>query len=121
MSDVRPGFDDSISNEERTEIHELMARYCWASDTGDVDLLLSLYVPDGTFTGGAGTARGHQELQRQLESRPHDRFGTQHTVTNVVLWRKDDAIQAASYCVIVGPAEGDSVIRTRGRYRDEIV
>ena len=115
------GFDDSISAEDRSEIHELIARYCWAADTGDVKLMLSLYAPDGSFSGRGGAVIGHDALQRQLEGRAPDRYGTQHTVTNIVLWREDNSIQATAYCVIVGPTDDGSVIRTRGFYRDRIV
>jgi uncharacterized protein (TIGR02246 family) len=118
---IPSGFDDSISAQDRAEIHELISRYCWASDTGDVELLLSLYAPDGSFSGRGGTVNGHKELQFQLEERPPDRYGTQHTVTNIVLWQEDDAIQATSYCLIAGPTDDGSVIRTRGFYRDQIV
>jgi hypothetical protein len=118
---VPSGYDDSISAEDRLEIHELNSRYAWASDTGDVELLLSLYAVDGSFSGRGGTVKGHDELRRQLEERPPDRYGTQHTVTNIVLWRQNESVQATSYCVIVGPTDDGSLIRTRGFYRDQIV
>jgi len=118
---IPSGFNSSISAEDRSEIQELHARYCWASDTGDVELLLSLYAPDGSFSGRGGTVKGHEELQRQLDGRPPARFGTQHNITNIVLWREDDSIQATSYCLIVGPSDDGSVISIRGFYRDRIV
>ena len=49
--------------EDRVEIEELMARYAWALDTGDLDGYADCFHPDGWLEGGSdprhdGTAFG---------------------------------------------------------------
>src|SRR5690348_9181238 len=65
------------SPEDRTEIYELYARYCWALDTGDTDGYVALFTEDGeaseeSRSGAIEVYRGHQEI-RKLVRRFHER------------------------------------------------
>lgn len=65
------------SAEDRIEIDELYARYCWALDTGDTEGYIALFTPDGeaseeTSSGATEVYKGRDEI-RKLVRKFHDR------------------------------------------------
>lgn len=79
------------SLEDRLQIYELYARYCWALDTGDTDGYVALFTEDAEVTeetrdGGIDIRRGPQEI-RQLVLKFHQRPdfpGHQHQMAQFV-------------------------------------
>jgi len=65
------------SPEDRTEIYELYARYCWALDTGDTEAYVALFTEDGeaseeTRSGAIEVYKGPEQI-RKLVRKFHER------------------------------------------------
>jgi hypothetical protein len=77
--------------QDRLEILELYARYCWALDTGDTDGYVALFTQDAEATeqtrdGGLEVRSGHaqiRELVLKFHRRP-DFPGHQHQMSQLV-------------------------------------
>jgi hypothetical protein len=81
----RPSVEDTLL------IHDLVARYSWALDTGDTDSYVRLYAPDGvvleTRPEGVREARGRDAI-RELVLRFHSDIafpGRQHRSSQLVI------------------------------------
>src|SRR5262249_41968196 len=90
-----------LSFEDRAEIHELIARYNRAMDSGAVRDWVDTFVPDGEFDGIVGQFRGHEELLRFAErywAEPqYEKFRhAQHWVNNVIVEGEGD--RATLFC-----------------------
>lgn len=80
-----------LSEQDRLEILELYARYCWALDTGDTDGYVALFTIDAEATeetrdGGLEVRKGHAEI-RKLVLKFHERPdfpGHQHQMSQFV-------------------------------------
>jgi uncharacterized protein (TIGR02246 family) len=112
---------DSISAADRLAVHELVARYAWALDTSDADLMASVFTPDGSFTGDVATYSGHAQLRAWVASRSAELRATQHVVSNLMLRAVADAIEERSLCLIVGPAGGHFGVQSSGYYEGRVV
>jgi hypothetical protein len=78
------------SLQDRLEIQDLYARYCWALDTGDTDAYVALFTEDAEATeetpNGVESRRGHAEI-RKLVLKFHRRAdfpGHQHHMSQFV-------------------------------------
>jgi hypothetical protein len=79
------------SVQDRLEIQELYARYCWALDTGDTDGYVALFTEDAEATeetrgGGLEVRKGRPEIRR-LVLKFHERGdfpGHQHQMAQFV-------------------------------------
>jgi uncharacterized protein (TIGR02246 family) len=111
--------DESLTATDRLDVQELIATYNWAMDAYDADLLVSTYIPDGVFVGGAGTFTGHDELREQVAMQHH--ANSQQFTSNYTLRREGDAILASCYCIIVVQEGEKSFIQISGYYHDRIV
>lgn len=114
--------------EDRFAIQDLLARYAWALDTGDVDALVACFVPDGVLIEDvfeeADHWRGHDELRRLGEHyRSVPNFpGRQHHVTQVQIdgagaWRAVRSFTFVTEC----RGEPPYVVRFAGYYEDQVV
>jgi hypothetical protein len=55
---------EALSTEDRLDIQDLYARYAWALDTGNIDELVNVFLPDGTIDTGKGAEiRGHDAIR----------------------------------------------------------
>ena len=54
--------ETTISVQDRSAIHDLMARYAWCLDRGDLDGLAAIFTPDGTIHS-ATTGRGFAGME----------------------------------------------------------
>jgi hypothetical protein len=110
-----------ISDGDRLAIHELVARYAWALDTSDPDLMVSVFTPDGSFTGDVATYSGHAALRAWVASRSPELRATQHFVSNLMLTQEENAIQERSLCLIVGPGLSKLEVQSSGYYVGRVV
>ena len=112
---------DSLSTEDRLAVQELVARYAWALDTSDPDLMVSLFTPDGTFVGELGSYTGGAELRAWVEARDQSLRATQHVVSNLMLSLNGGEIVERSLCLIVGPIGTGAAVQSSGFYRGRVV
>lgn len=86
-----------LSAEDRLEILELLAKYCWAIDCDDGPAWASTFVPDGVFYSllldrsftGYDELVGMIETLKQRRTEGHDR-NLLHVPANVVLEPRED-------------------------------
>ncbi len=118
-----------ISLEERQEIYDILARYVWGMDTGDIEGVVATFTPDGVvqdvtgkhWDAAAGGARG---FATHFLTRPNRRGG-QHHVQHLFIDAAEggEAYRVTSYWVsLQWDAEGDrKAIRAMGSYVDTCV
>ena len=117
-----------ISLEDRQEIYDVLARYVWSMDTGDIEGVVATFTPDGVvkdvtgkrWDAAAGGARG---FATYFLTRPNRRGG-QHHVQHLFVEKADGGgYRVTSYWVsIQWDTEGDrKSIRAMGSYVDTCV
>ncbi len=79
-----------VSLEDRVEIEELMARYCWALDTGDFEGYADCFAEDGWLAHWPqGKCVGREGLKRATQSlwydKPNAYLGRQHRFSAVLM------------------------------------
>jgi hypothetical protein len=128
-----------LSAEDRLEILELLARYCWAIDCDDGSAWAATFTPDGVFHSLLldRSFSGHDELvgmietlkQRRLEGPDRNLI---HVPANVVLEPRDDG-KVRLVAQLLGPRRraddgadfaigwyDDVVVRTDDGWRFEV-
>jgi uncharacterized protein (TIGR02246 family) len=121
---------------DRAEIQDLMWRYARALDSLNEDAYAAVFTPDGSFTSGANTSKGHDALKKiviDVEKRRTEREAKgepkspamHHVITNanVVFIDKDNA-RHYSYWMTVFAAGGQQTpprVAAAGRSVDELV
>ncbi|SFV07981.1 nuclear transport factor 2 family protein [Pseudoduganella namucuonensis] len=114
--------------EDRFAIEDLIARYAWALDTGDVDALVACFVPDGAVIEDvfeeADHWRGHAELRRLGEHyRNVPNFpGRQHHVTQIQISGAGGKRAVRSFAFVSEcQNEPPFPVRFAGYYEDQVV
>lgn len=110
---------------DRLAIHELLARYAWALDTGDEAAFLACFADDGELVWDVfdepGRWRGPAALQRFIayfRSRPES-AGRQHHVGNVVLDATPDGVLSKAYVLVaLRDGAGPHRLNVMGWYED---
>lgn len=108
----------------RDEIEQLRARYCWAYDDGEPEVLGALFTPDGTVDlGDWGVFRGTDEIVAGFRAQvrgPGDPLRTLHTLSVPVIDIDGDQATGQWYVVVYHvPRAGDAhPVRFVGRYFD---
>ena len=115
----------ALTNDDKTEIRELVSRYNKAIDTGDADGYAATFTADGEFVGIVGTFKGRDELRAfaaDYATNPDmaDFASAQHWVTNLVVDGGGDDATAFSHLMMVKPdGEAGSIILV-GHYDDTL-
>lgn len=91
--------------EDRLDIEELFAKYCWGMNTGDIDAVLACFTADAVMIYPPhAPVQGHQKIRASVEdtwySRPGWFVGRQHLATNFVMSRQDDGVRVKAYWTI---------------------
>lgn len=118
-----------LSPEDRFAIQDLLARYAWALDTGDVDALVACFHPDGVLVEEVfedpDVWEGHAGIRRLAEHyRAIPNFpGRQHHVSNLLVGlRPDGSVHARSFALVTEcQGEPPYALRFCGYYDDELV
>ena len=116
-----------LSAIDRLEIHERLARYAWALDTGDVEAFVDCFHPDGELLWdsfelparwrGAASLRGFCAYFRALPGSA----GRQHHVTNVIVEPVDNGARVRSYVVVILRQPDGSVATTVLGWYDDLL
>ena len=128
MSDTS-GSEARLSAEDRLEILELLARYCWAIDCDDGPAWAATFTPDGVFHSlllnrsfsGRDELIGMIETLKQRRVEGHDR-NVIHVPANVVLEPRDDG-KVRLVAQLLGPRKdaNDQADFAIGWYDDVVV
>jgi SnoaL-like domain len=129
---ARPGSHRASPEGLREELalHDLIARYAYAADQGDVDGVARFFTNDFVIHGPRGTVSGEAAVRAFYEKVRQDAPGAIHVFSNVVI-RLDDDFQSGriTYYVyaILQPADKpafavsglvvDDVVKTTGEWR----
>jgi len=100
-----------VSVEDRTEVYEVCARYCWYVDEGDSDAWVDLWTEDGVFAGVTPEPLRGREA---LKSVPATSIagGCRHNLVNIRMEYGDteDDIILHGYNVVFSWAAGGAII-----------
>jgi hypothetical protein len=118
---------DALSTQDRLDIQQLIARYAWALDTGDVDAFVRCFTGDGELRwdafdtplrwSGAGELRYFIEGLRSLP----DSAGRQHHVSNLLVEPVGDGARARAFVMVtLRRADGSLAAHVAGYYEDEL-
>ncbi|MFN0089338.1 MAG: nuclear transport factor 2 family protein [Acidimicrobiales bacterium] len=114
-----------LDTADRFEIHELVARYNKAIDTGDADGWAATFTADGVFDGIAGVFTGREELAgfvKTYASDPQyaDWAASQHWTTNLVIDGDGGEARLFAHVKMVKPEPDGGRIILVGWYEDEL-
>ncbi len=126
-----------VSVEDRLAIHDLIARYGWSLDTGDVEGFVDCFTPDGVLCedvfetpdtfAGRDAIRGMASFFAGLPMFP----GRQHHVTSILIEGAAPRCRVRAYCLVTDANAGfaggaafcghydDQVVKQDGRWRFE--
>lgn len=122
MPNNQPSFEDKFA------IHELLSKYAWTFDTGDVDGFVSCFTDDATLCEDAfdtpdrwiGSA-GIRAMAEFFFSRPSFP-GRQHHVSHIMVDGNHEQCQVRSFCFVTDcKGEPPYLIRFTGYYEDVVV
>lgn len=116
---------NAIAAADQLAIHDVIARYAWALDTGDVEGFVACFCTDGELVWDAfehpQSWRGENALRhfatffRALPSSA----GRQHHVSNIILTPHAEGIAARSYvAVALRQGDGPHALHVMGWYED---
>ena len=114
-----PASSNTLSFQDRFEIHELFARYSQALDMGNgEELVKNVFAPNGIFHDPSLCLIGSEELRKGLASHPSHVRTSQHFPNNIVITEgSGNRAKTHSYVIVFG-AKGTM---TFGTYHDSLV
>jgi hypothetical protein len=116
-----------LSLSDRAAIHDLLARYAWALDTGDIEALLDCFVPDAVVIEEVfedpDRWEGHtgiRQLAEHYRGTP-DFPGRQHHVSQVLVSGQAPRCAVRSFAFVTEcRGEPPYLLRFAGYYEDEV-
>lgn len=102
----------------KSDIHDVLMRYCRGVDRRDIDLIISAFHPDAIIDHGRGD-ESLQELAATIVA--GEQRGMMHFIGNEYVELDDDRAYSETYFVSISTVthEGTDATRTRGgRYLD---
>lgn len=118
----------SLSVEDRLAIQDLLARYAWALDTGDVDGLVACFAPEAVVIEDVFEEpdrwEGHEGIRRLAEHyRNAPGFpGRQHHVSQCLMEGDGERASAKSFAFVTEcHGEPPYTLRFTGYYEDKLV
>jgi uncharacterized protein (TIGR02246 family) len=110
----------ALTTDDIVAIHQLYSEYCHAIDEGDGEAFGACFVPDGKLGSGGPALEGREALARFASKIPSRTPGVRHAVTNVHARGDGDRAEGRAYFVGYTALGGEVVVRTTGRYRDDL-
>ncbi|NOW47974.1 hypothetical protein FHW96_004158 [Novosphingobium sp. SG751A] len=117
-----------LSVEDRLDIQELLARYAWTFDSGDVEGFVACFTPDAILCEDAfeepdiwGGEAGIRAMAEFFFSRPSFP-GRQHHVSQILIEGEGERASVRSFCFVTdNKGEPPYHLRFAGRYDDIVV
>ena len=94
-----------LTAEERLDIQELFARYCWGLNTGDPEKVLACFTEDGALVHPPqGRCQGEANIRKLLDElwygRPSWFVGRQHLASNFMFEKTEEGANVTAYWTI---------------------
>ena len=109
----------SLNNDDRMEIQELISRYNFAIDFGDVEAWVATFTEDGVFHSPMGRFEGKQALADFAHDFVREYPDGRHWVNNLIVEADGETARAACY-IHMFRASGDRETVATGRYADRL-
>ncbi len=95
-----------ITAEDRFDLQDLIARYAWALDTGDVEAYLDCFTEDGWIEHHPpGRCTGREEIRKLTDflwyEHPNDYLGRQHRMSQVLMTSEGDDVRIKAFWSIL--------------------
>ena len=95
-----------VSIEDRMELHDLIARYAWALDTGDVESYLECFFADGWIQHDPpGLCKGREAIRKLTEflwyEHPFNYLGRQHRMSQVLMTPAESGVRIRAFWSIL--------------------
>lgn len=121
-------MNEPLSAADRLDIHELLARYAWTFDTGDIEGFVACFAKDGTLIEdtfdrpdeyrGADAIRAMAQFFFSRPSFP----GRQHHVSHILIDGGSGLARVRSFCFVTDCKDGPPyTLRFAGHYEDRVV
>ena len=94
---------DAPSIETRMAVQDLLMRYVWATDTGDVDGFVAAFVEDATLISSSGEEyRGHDGIRRfaLAQISPAGVRGRMHFFQPIRFEMQEDGVRVVSFWAV---------------------
>ncbi len=119
---------NTLSTQDQLDIQQLIARYAWSLDTGDVEAFIRCFARDGALVWDAFDTplrwSGTDELRHFIEGLRAlpDSAGRQHHVSNLLIEPFESGARARAF-VLVTLRKPDGAVQAHvtGHYEDELV
>jgi len=109
--------------QDREQIRELLARYCFLLDARELDRFAQLFAEDGRWISRNGRATGRAAIEALLHGLvpvPREGARRKHFTCNVVIELAGDAAQVRSNFLVVRDSTAGPVIAVAGTYADRL-
>lgn len=108
--------------QDKDEIRELLARYCFCLDADDFEAMAALFTPDGVWETAFGTGTGREGIVAQARSIAQgERPRRVHLTTNIVIDLEGEAASVRSNWLLFQNAPSGPAIGSGGAYYDQLV
>lgn len=116
---------DALTLADQLAIRDVIARYAWALDTGDVDGFVACFHPDGALVWDAFETP--QRWEGEVALRHFATFfrdlpssaGRQHHVTNILVSACAEGARSRSYAAVaLRQGDGPHLLNVMGYYED---
>jgi 3-phenylpropionate/cinnamic acid dioxygenase small subunit len=108
--------------EDKEAIRELLCRYCYGTDTGNVDQWVGVFTEDCVWDGGPfGICNGTREMRAFYAQGGDAAKSMRHLTLNTIIDVQNERARAVSYVVVLGIGESDTKVFFTGFYDDLLV
>ena len=95
-----------LSVEDRLDVQDLIARYAWALDTGDLDAYADCFAEDGWIEHHPpGRCEGREGIRRLTDflwyEHPNNYLGRQHRMSQVLMTPEDGRVRIKAFWSIL--------------------
>ena len=108
--------------EDKLAIHELIARYNFALNFGDIEGWVGCFTEDGIFECPFAIFKGHPALRQYITERTAERqkYPLRHLPTNIIVEVRGDRASAQFYLLTLQVRPEGMQLLTTGVYHDQI-
>jgi uncharacterized protein (TIGR02246 family) len=113
--------------DDKVQIQELLARYAWSFDTGDIEGFVSCFADDATLCEDVFDEvdrwTGSDEIRSMAEHFfAHPGFpGRQHHASQILIEGTAERCRVRAFCFVIEAGEDQPIVRFSGHYEDVVV
>lgn len=108
--------------EDKDAIRDVLYRYCYGTDAGDVEAWVAGFTEDCLWDGGPfGLCNGKNAMREYFKQGADAAKSLRHLTLNTIIDVQGDRAQARSYIAIVGLTDASMSVVFSGFYADELV